>query len=417
MRVLVVVPPFAGHVNPVIGVAAELGARGHRVAWAGDAALLGALLPAGSTVHPCAGLDVARPAGLRGFAALKHLWEQVLLPLADVMAPGVEAALAAERPDVVLVDQQAFAGAFAAERWGLPWVTSATTSSELVDPLAGMPAVAGWIRERLGERSAVDPRFSPLLTLAFTAPALAPAAAAPTVRFVGHTARPSEPHPFDFALLDPDRPLVYVSLGTVNADTGARFLTECATALARRPHLQAVIADPAGAVTAARPHLAFDAAHIVAGSPQPGLAPEPAVDAPLIVAASSPPQPGLAPEPAVDAPLIVTAPRVPQLALLDRASVVVCHGGHNTVCEALARGVPLVVAPIRDDQPVIAEQVTAAGAGIRLRFTHAAAEHIGAAIDRLIADPAYRAAAARVRDSFAAAGGAAAAADALEALV
>ena len=43
----------------------------------------------------------------------------------------------------------------------------------------------------------------------------------------------------------------------------------------------------------------------------------------------------------------------------------VTHGGHNTVCEALAHGLPLVVAPIRDDQPTVAAQVVQAGAGVR----------------------------------------------------
>ncbi|UVS78907.1 PGL/p-HBAD biosynthesis glycosyltransferase [Actinokineospora sp. UTMC 2448] len=375
MRLLVVVPPFTGHVNPMIGVAAELVARGHRVAWAGDADLLGDLLPPGLAVHPCAGLDIARPAGLRGFAALKHLWDDVLLPLTEAMTPGVEAALDAEEPDVVVADQQAFAGAFAAERRGLPWVTSATTSSELVDPLAALPAVAAGIEERLtglrarfGAPGGVDPRFSPRLTLAFTSAALVPGepTAAGPVRFVGPVPRPAEPHPFDFARLDPERPLVYVSLGTVNDDAGARFLTECAAALAERPHLQGVIADPAGVVTA--PH-------------------------------------------------VITAARLPQQAVLDRAAAVVCHAGHNTVCESLARGLPLVVAPIRDDQPVIAEQVTAAGAGVRLRFAHATARHIGQAVDAVVADPAHRAAAHRIRESFAAAGGAPAAADALEELL
>lgn len=31
---LFVVPPLVGHINPTVGVAAELAARGHRVAWA-----------------------------------------------------------------------------------------------------------------------------------------------------------------------------------------------------------------------------------------------------------------------------------------------------------------------------------------------------------------------------------------------
>jgi UDP:flavonoid glycosyltransferase YjiC (YdhE family) len=99
---------------------------------------------------------------------------------------------------------------------------------------------------------------------------------------------------------------------------------------------------------------------------------------------------------------------------MDRLSAVVCHAGNNTVCEALARGVPLVVAPVRDDQPVIAEQVLKAGAGIRLRFGRVNAAGVGAAVGSVLDDPEYRAAAARLRAAFAAAGGVAAAAARIE---
>jgi MGT family glycosyltransferase len=146
-----------------------------------------------------------------------------------------------------------------------------------------------------------------------------------------------------------------------------RFLRECVAALRERPHLNAVVVDPAGAVT------------------------------------DPPPQ-------------VAVRRLVPQLAVLDRAAAVICHAGHNTVCESLARGVPLVVAPIRDDQPIVAEQVVRAGAGVRLRFTHARARQIGPALDRLLADPGYASAARAVASSFRAAGGVAAAAGHVAAL-
>jgi UDP:flavonoid glycosyltransferase YjiC (YdhE family) len=95
---------------------------------------------------------------------------------------------------------------------------------------------------------------------------------------------------------------------------------------------------------------------------------------------------------------------------------VVCHGGHNTVCEALAHGVPLVVAPIRDDQPVIADQVAAAGAGLRIKFGRIRADGLREAIATILADSDIRTAAARVRDSFASAGGPRVAASHLERL-
>lgn len=373
---LLVVPPFAGHVNPLAGVADELTRRGHRVAWAGEPGVLARQAP-GAVVHACAGVPaVERPAELRGFGALQFLWERVLVPLAEAMVPGVEAAVAAERPDVVVVDQQAFAGALVAERLGLTWATTASTSSELVDPLAAVPKAAVWVEEQLAglrkrfgdPHQPADLRFSPHLVLAFTTAALAGPrpVACPDVRFVGPIRRP-EPAGPGLELDGEERPLVYVSMGTVNAAASSRFLRECVDALRARPGLRAVVADPGGAIT-------------------------------------DPPD------------NVCVRATVPQLAVLDRAAVAVCHAGHNTVSEALARGVPLVLAPIRDDQPIVARQVVDAKAGIAVRFAHARARHIGDAVDRLLADPAFAGAATAVRESFDAAGGAPAAADHLESL-
>lgn len=108
---------------------------------------------------------------------------------------------------------------------------------------------------------------------------------------------------------------------------------------------------------------------------------------------------------------------VPQLALLAHLDAVVCHGGHNTVCEALAHGLPLVVAPVRDDQPIVAQQVAACGAGIRVHFGRPRADEVHTALSAVLDDPNHRRAARRVQASFAAAGGAVAAADRLEKLL
>jgi MGT family glycosyltransferase len=113
---------------------------------------------------------------------------------------------------------------------------------------------------------------------------------------------------------------------------------------------------------------------------------------------------------------MLVRPFVPQLELIARASAVVSHAGHNTVCEALAHGVPLVVAPIRDDQPIIAQQVADAGAGVRVRYGRVGVAELRSAIEAVIGDPSYREAAERVAASFRSAGGAAAAADRLEKL-
>ncbi|MFE3324321.1 glycosyltransferase [Streptomyces sp. NPDC059176] len=383
-RYLFVVPPLVGHINPLVGVAAELTSRGHRVAWCGVPQLVHRLVGDRTEVFPCPaswddGTRPVRPAEIRGPEALRFLWEHFLVPLAEEMADGVHTAMAAFRPDVVVADQQALAGGLVAERLGVPWATSASTSAEFADVLASMPKVAAWnetllrgLRQRIGDPGGTaDPRFSPHLVLAFTTEELAgpPARATVRTRWVGPSVadRPS-PTGFPWDRLDPDRATVLVTLGTANTDVGARFLSECSRALrARADRVQAVVVDPE---------------NVLSGHP--------------------------------DDKDVLAVPVVPQLALLQQTDAVVCHGGHNTVCEALWHGVPLVVAPIRDDQPVIAAQVAEAGAGVRVRFGRATADRIGAAVDAVLHAPEYRAAARAIGSAFRSAGGAAAAAVHLE---
>ncbi|HEY0935176.1 MAG TPA: nucleotide disphospho-sugar-binding domain-containing protein [Trebonia sp.] len=386
-RFLFVVPPLTGHVNPTVAVGAELTARGHQVAWAGHPGTLEPLLADGARIFPV--LDdtlTARLAdnrehwmGLRGAAALKFFWEDFVIPLARVMLPPTAEAIARFAPDVVIADQQALAGAVAARRAGTAWATSATTPGELTGSLAAaMPKVEEWVTGLLtafqrdsGVTDPVDLRFSDQLVLAYTTPALF----GDTTGFGGQyvftgpaLASRQERTSFPWKWLDPGRARVLVSLGTINGPAGVRFFGTVVDALADLgSELQAVVAAP------------------------PPDRPVP--------------------------PHILFAGHVPQLALLPRMSAVVSHGGHNTVCESLAHGLPLVVTPIRDDQPLVAQQVADAGAGIRLRFGRLRASELRDAVRAVLGEPRYRTAAQRVRDCFAAAGGAATAADCLEKLL
>jgi UDP:flavonoid glycosyltransferase YjiC (YdhE family) len=102
--------------------------------------------------------------------------------------------------------------------------------------------------------------------------------------------------------------------------------------------------------------------------------------------------------------------------MLPRMDAVISHGGMNTVSETLAHGLPLIIAPIRHDQPVVASQVARAGAGIRVPFSRVRSAQLREALVTILDDPSYRHAAERIRGSFAAAGGAPAAAARLECL-
>jgi UDP:flavonoid glycosyltransferase YjiC (YdhE family) len=66
---------------------------------------------------------------------------------------------------------------------------------------------------------------------------------------------------------------------------------------------------------------------------------------------------------------------------------------------------------------VVAAQVVAAGAGVRVRFGRADANRLGQALDAVLTEPVHRAAAQRIQASFRSAGGAAAAAGHLEQLL
>ncbi|MCX4825270.1 glycosyltransferase [Streptomyces sp. NBC_01142] len=387
MKVLFVVPPLAGHINPTVAVAAELAARGHRVAWSGPAEVLPRLLPATAELFPAGdragssdyGTLHAHWRDLRGVAALRFLWEEALIPLAHAMLPGVEAAADAYAPDLLVVDQQALAGAVIAQRLGLPWVTSATTSAEFTRPFAGFPKVGEWVADRIagllaacGAPGGWDPRFSDRLVLVFSTPALVGADELypEHYAFVGPALgqRPAHATPFAWQRLDPVRRRVLVSLGTLNREAGGRFYaTVLQTAEQLADRVQLILAAPADLVGDVPDHLLLQE-------------------------------------------------YVPQLQLLPHLDAVVSHGGHNTVCEALAHGLPLVVAPIRDDQPIVAQQVAAAGAGIRVRFGRPRAGELRDALEAVLDEPAHRRAARRIQASFAAAGGAAAAADRLEKL-
>jgi MGT family glycosyltransferase len=381
-RFLFVVPPFTGHINPTLAVGRALVERGHRVAWAGHPSALEPLLAPGCEVWPLPEDELlarlaalrAQPHAPRGLQAFKQLWEEVLLPLARSMAPAVDAATASFQPDVLLVDQQALAGALVARKRRLKWATLATTSAQLADSLADLPLVKRWVDEQVailetewGLSPSGNLGLSPERLVVFSSEALAGEGRFPSQAcFVGPAfeGRP-ETGSFPWDRLD-DRPRLFVSLGTINAARGAPLYRVLAQALATEA-IQVILVAPSEEATEMPPNF-------------------------------------------------LVLPRVPQLALLPKVQAVLCHGGHNTMCEALAHGLPVIAMPIRDDQPVIAQQVVDAGAGLRLRFGRTQPEELRRAVRQALGDPALRAGAARIRDSFQRAGGARAAAEHLEAL-
>jgi zeaxanthin glucosyltransferase len=377
-RFLFVAPPATGHVNAPLAIGRVLAERGHEVAWVGPESYLRPLVGPDVAVYPT-GMRLYRAQADRGMLAIKSLWERFVVPFTRFILPATDKAVQAFQPDVVAVDQHALAGALVAQRHGLRWASLAPQAMELTQPFARFPKVDAWLRGHLATLAAeaglpledgFDPRFSPYLVLAFTGAALTGPVSFPDhYRLVGPALAPRRADPdFRWDWLDPGRQHIVVTVGTMSEDIAADFYGRTVAALQPlHDRVQAIVVAPPGAVPDPPAHV-----------------------------------------------LVVN--RVPMLDLMPHLQAVVCHGGLNTVCEALAHGRPLVVAPIRNDQPIIAEQVAAAGAGIRVRFARADAGTLQGAIEAVLDQPGYRDAAGRIGDSFAAAGGVAASVRHLEEL-
>jgi len=380
-RFLFVVPPLTGHINPTLSVGHLLAERGHEVAWVGHPSKVRPLL--GPTDHLFALEErISRETlaqlshkstTLRGLAAMKFLWEDVLVPLGRSMQPGVRQAVRDFSPDVIIADQQGLAGAIVARQTGLAWATLATSAAGLIE--MPLPLVWDWVLAQLADlqrEAGLDPverpDISERLMVVFTTTALAGEGDYPDhYRFVGPSILDRGPETdFPWERLRESKRLL-VSLGTVNAERGASFYGKVVEALADEP-VQVILSAPRALLPAL---------------PDNFLARD----------------------------------YVPQLALLPHVDAVVCHAGQNTVSEALAHGRPLVVTPIKDDQGLIATQVVNAGAGLRVRWGRLRTADLQAAIRRVLAEPSFGEAAARIQRSFVEAGGAARAADLVEELL
>jgi MGT family glycosyltransferase len=280
---------------------------------------------------------------------------------------------------VLVVDQHALAGALVAQRHGIPWATFCTSTMEVGAPFARLPKAAAWIRGHLQSLSAeagvaddqgIDLRFSPYLVIVFSSGFLLGAQDPPGHFALVGPALSSRPTTasFPWERLDPARRHVLVTVGTMADADAMDFYLRAVQAL--RP-----LGDSVQAIVLAPPEA-------LPGVPEN----------------------------------IVAIERIPQLELLPRMDAVVCHAGLNTVSETLSNAIPLVVAPLTRDQPINAGNVVRVGAGIRAHFYRARPDQLRTAVLALLSDPSYRAAAAMVRDSFAAAGGAPQAAARLERL-
>ena len=356
MRILVVTLPEKGHYHPLLGPTSELVRRGADVTVAATSDIAAELLAAGAPrvlVPPG-----ARPPddSVRGEALARVLRDPLALAgwirtlLVDAPRAAVEplrAIVREVRPEVVAIDTMAYAAAIAAELEGVPWVGWATSlnpvvhaDSELVRTLRALDPErhALFAEHGLAARFQISDVLSPRGTAVFATAALV-GEAPREIRLVGPSlggARAGE-------LVDPafagGRPIVYVSFGSQAWYQPERFAK-----------LFAAAASLDLAVIAAMGELAVTCreAHVRA------------------------------------------VPVAAQLPALRHAAVCVTHGGANSVMEACAAGVPLLVAPICNDQPHNRTVVERAGCGLGIDLERCTQAELTAALATLVADGPHR---------------------------
>jgi UDP:flavonoid glycosyltransferase YjiC (YdhE family) len=91
-----------------------------------------------------------------------------------------------------------------------------------------------------------------------------------------------------------------------------------------------------------------------------------------------------------DVQVITTETFVPFAQLMPKVACFVTNGGYGGVQQALAHGVPMVVAGGSEEKPEIAARVAWCGAGIDLRTGTPSERKLRKAVRRVLAEPAFR---------------------------
>lgn len=354
-RFLFVVIPERGHLHPYLGPALQLQDRGHEVVFYAEAPLHDVLaplhLPAWPPDPPApavrhAGAELS--ARVRDAAWMRQWVAALLLDGVVAQVPRIEAAIAALQPDALVLDPMVYAGAIAAHRAGRPWAAVSNSLNPALpsDLDSDLLRTVAWLAPRRAELFAaygMAPAFrgcdllAPELTVCFSSRALV-GEPPPGVHLVGASLppRPREPGSgIDWAARG-SRPRVLASFGSQIQHQPRMFRTIAAALRGMEVDLAASMGD-------------LDPAAV---GPWP--------------------------------PAAVMRPWLPQLEVLPHVDVMITHGGANSVMEALAHDVPLLVSPICNDQFHQAELVRRAGLGLALDLHTASPRECRAALEELL---------------------------------
>ena len=408
----VVAPALASHFRALEALAGVLVARGHRVTFVHQtdaAALLQAQAvgfhAVGGRTHPPGSLQrtlrlAARPGGPLGLRRLIADMSRTT----DMLCRELPPALAKLQVDALVCDQMEAAGGLVAEAMGLPYVSVACAlpiNREPGLPLPVMPMayaqderaraiyrgserVHDWLMARhrqtirhhshalgLGVREGLHECLSPYAQLSQITPGFdLPRTQLPACFHAVGPLRPTDAREQHLELeIDPDRPFVFASLGTLLGQRVSLFrrIARAARALNAQllvAHCGWLNADQERTLTQA-------GATWVTGF-------------------------------------------APQQAVLERADAVITHAGLNTVMDALSTRTPILALPLAFDQPGVAARVVHSKVGLRASPTFASARELRTKLERVLTDPSFKQPLERLSAEVEGAGGTRVAADIVE---
>ncbi len=388
--------PGYGHVNPSLPLVEELTRRGHRISYFITPGFREQVETAGAAFQPYEEIvdDYFSGPGMDGSFPPQAM--VALMETTETILPGLIENARKQKPDLILYDGMCPWGYFTARALNLPAVASMALlqfgnhpPSAFLDPnMRRLLALTlrGWrqilaaarVSRRLGKKYGVEPLGPTFLlnavgdlSIAYTSAVFQPYAdkVHPSIRFVGRTL-PEDPEadPALFAAAG-DRPVVYVSLGSIINDN-RDFFRVCIDAFAER--------DIYALITTGLRFRALDFGSLPAN--------------------------------------VAVHPWLPQAAVLKRASLFLSHGGLNSIHDALFYGVPLLLFPQQDEQRINAARVASFGAGLVYPDKQLNSASLLEYVDRLLREPGLKAKAAWLGKTLRDAGGIPKAADYIEEL-
>lgn len=386
--------PLQGHVNPTLAVAQELVNRGQEVSYYLTEEFRNAVQATGATFRPYESqIPSSRQVTIDTSLSASSMFRLIgigprMLEETRYVLPQVMERIRAEQPDAIIYDFLCFWALKVVDELQVPAIsTRATYASnehfslfeQVRKNFADNPeahALVAKIRETRAEEAVfpaanffrVISRVAPL-NIVFISREFQPAGETFDERylFVGPPILPRyQPVPFPFEKLESQRPLLYISLGSMVTNQLA-FDQLCFEACAGQPW-QVVLS------TGKDTDLA-----------QLGTIPE----------------------------NFLLSPSVPQLEILPRTRVFVTHAGTNSVMESLYYGVPMVLIPQQWEQQAHAKRLVDLGAGLLLEKGALTPTTLREAVLRVAQDNAYHEHAHRLQQSTRAAGGQQRAAEAI----